>query len=172
MRWHAGYAAGKTQPARQRIVAPDRERPAASHLSNALTCFEGLLDRHYRGFRRRRARPHGECHGLVFHPSRVPLGIPLGPAARPARTCAGGLSIAATNVPFAPKVRGSVTPGVMLADFHSGGRIARCVATSRRVARTLTIGIGAPAGSEGPAKSGSRATVGALWLMKFRSAPS
>ena len=88
--------------------------------------------------------------GVTVHRLRVALGAVLGPLVVMLIPALGGLLITPIVLRFAPDVRGSGIPSVMLAVSNFGGRLPRRIAFWRPIASTLSIGTGASLGTEGP----------------------
>lgn len=81
---------------------------------------------------------------------RVALGATWGPLVVVFVPALGGALVTPIVVHWAPDVRGSGIPSVMLAVSNFGGRVAKRIAAWRPLATALSVGSGASLGTEGP----------------------
>ncbi len=88
--------------------------------------------------------------GVFTHELRVDLGQTWGALAVVFIPALGGLLITPIVTKWAPDVRGSGIPSVMLAVSNFGGRVAKRIMVWRPIATTLSVGTGASLGTEGP----------------------
>ncbi|MEM6431411.1 MAG: chloride channel protein, partial [Deinococcota bacterium] len=88
--------------------------------------------------------------GVFIHSLRADLGETWGALTVIFIPALGGLLITPIVTKWAPDVRGSGIPSVMLAVSNFGGRVAKRIMLWRPIATTLSVGTGTSLGTEGP----------------------